>query len=133
MQPTLHISTGVEYFLDPSKTSGARYHKVTTSCVYDRTGIPKALARPKSASCINIKQRKSVSTCLSHRTNTCQTYFLSQVPLIVLLDLSIDWVASNLDATHGDDDNMQLQSIADTKNFSKSVCLDQNRKHPNTF
>lgn len=40
MQPTLHISTGVLYLLDPIKTSGALYHSVTTSCVYDLTGIP---------------------------------------------------------------------------------------------
>jgi hypothetical protein len=33
MHPTLQISTGVEYLRLPNKTSGARYHKVTTSCV----------------------------------------------------------------------------------------------------
>lgn len=31
MVPTDHISTPVEYCLPPSKTSGARYHSVTTS------------------------------------------------------------------------------------------------------
>mmetsp|Transcript_3618 Transcript_3618/g.11159 ORF Transcript_3618/g.11159 Transcript_3618/m.11159 type:complete len:208 (+) Transcript_3618:838-1461(+) len=50
MHPTLHRSTGVEYLRDPISTSGARYQSVTTSCVYDRTGMPKALASPKSAS-----------------------------------------------------------------------------------
>ena len=50
MQPQLHRSTGVEYLREPISTSGARYHSVTTSCVYERTGIPKARARPKSAS-----------------------------------------------------------------------------------
>lgn len=30
MQPTLQISILVLYVLDPSKTSGARYHSVTT-------------------------------------------------------------------------------------------------------
>lgn len=49
MQPTDHISIELEYFWDPSKTSGGRYHNVTTSCVYPLTGIPEALARPKSA------------------------------------------------------------------------------------
>lgn len=48
IHPTLHTSTGVEYFLDPINTSGARYQSVTTSWVYDRTGIPKARASPKS-------------------------------------------------------------------------------------
>mmetsp|Transcript_514 Transcript_514/g.1321 ORF Transcript_514/g.1321 Transcript_514/m.1321 type:complete len:301 (-) Transcript_514:43-945(-) len=50
MHPTDQISTGVEYLRLPINTSGARYHSVTTSCVYDRTGMPKARARPKSAS-----------------------------------------------------------------------------------
>jgi len=49
MQPIDQISIGVEYSLAPSKISGARYHKVTTSCVYVLTGRPNALARPKSA------------------------------------------------------------------------------------
>ena len=35
--------------LDQQLTSGALYHKVTTSCVYTRMGIPKARAKPKSA------------------------------------------------------------------------------------
>ena len=30
MQPTDHMSIDVEYRRDPSKTSGARYHRVTT-------------------------------------------------------------------------------------------------------
>ncbi len=30
MHPILQISTGVEYLADPSNTSGARYHRVTT-------------------------------------------------------------------------------------------------------
>lgn len=30
MQPTLHMSILVLYVLEPSKTSGARYHSVTT-------------------------------------------------------------------------------------------------------
>ena len=50
MQPTLHKSTGVEYLREPISTSGARYHNVTTSCVYERTGMPNARASPKSAS-----------------------------------------------------------------------------------
>lgn len=32
MQPADHMSMGVEYLREPSKTSGALYHKVTTSC-----------------------------------------------------------------------------------------------------
>ena len=49
MQPTDHISTGKLYSFFPSKISGARYHKVSTSCVRVLIGIPKALAKPKSA------------------------------------------------------------------------------------
>ena len=37
------------YFLQPKRTAGHLYHNVTTSCVYDRTGIPAPLAKPKSA------------------------------------------------------------------------------------
>lgn len=43
MHPTLQMSIGVEYFFDPIKMSGALYHRVTTSWVYFRTGIPNAL------------------------------------------------------------------------------------------
>mmetsp|Transcript_4572 Transcript_4572/g.14810 ORF Transcript_4572/g.14810 Transcript_4572/m.14810 type:complete len:294 (+) Transcript_4572:800-1681(+) len=50
IQPMLHMSMGVLYFLEPMRTSGARYHRVTTSWLYDRTGMPKARASPKSAS-----------------------------------------------------------------------------------
>lgn len=70
MQPTDHMSMGVEYVVAPSKISGAlmtvhcvnycvdrwldrtyRYHNVTTSCVNPPTptGSPYLLARPKSA------------------------------------------------------------------------------------
>lgn len=49
MHPILQISTGVEYSIDPSNISGARYHKVTTSWVYGLIGIEKVLAKPKSA------------------------------------------------------------------------------------
>jgi len=49
MQPIDQISIGVEYSFAPKRISGARYQRVTTSCVYVLTGSPKALARPKSA------------------------------------------------------------------------------------
>ena len=39
----------VLYVLLPRRTSGARYHKVTTSLEKVLTGMPKARARPKSA------------------------------------------------------------------------------------
>ena len=48
--PTDQMSTGTEYCLPPRRISGARYHSVTTSCVYVRSGTVKARARPKSAS-----------------------------------------------------------------------------------
>lgn len=43
---TYHISIGVEYSVDPSKTSGGRYQRVTTSLEYVLVGIDLALARP---------------------------------------------------------------------------------------
>ncbi len=46
------ISTGVEYSFCPNKISGARYQRVSTSCVKVLIGTPKALAKPKSASLI---------------------------------------------------------------------------------
>jgi hypothetical protein len=53
MQPTDHISTALEYLVDPSKIYGARYHLVATYSV--RLGSPTSLgqfnerAKPKSA------------------------------------------------------------------------------------
>jgi len=49
IQPTDHISTGVEYSLNYNNNSGQRYHRVTTSLVYGLIGIENALANPKSA------------------------------------------------------------------------------------
>ena len=49
MQPIDHISIGVEYSDDPKRSSGARYHKVTTSEVYGLIGIVYILDNPKSA------------------------------------------------------------------------------------
>lgn len=45
------MSMGVEYSVDPSRTSGGRYHRVTTSFEYVLVGTDLALARPKSANC----------------------------------------------------------------------------------
>jgi hypothetical protein len=50
MVPTAQMSTGKAYVLQPNKISGARYHKVTTSCVKGRIGGTNARANPKSAS-----------------------------------------------------------------------------------
>lgn len=50
MHPADHTSMLVEYVRLPSKTSGARYHSVTTSFEKVLTGMPNARARPKSAS-----------------------------------------------------------------------------------
>lgn len=56
MQPTDHISTALEYFVDPSNISGALYHLVATYSV--RIGSPFSLgqltdlASPKSATFI---------------------------------------------------------------------------------
>jgi hypothetical protein len=49
-QPTAHKSTPGPYTLEPSKSSGARYHRAKTWCVNFRLGEPKTRARPKSAS-----------------------------------------------------------------------------------
>lgn len=43
IHPMDQISIEVEYVLEPSNTSGARYHKVTTSLENVFTGMPKAL------------------------------------------------------------------------------------------
>lgn len=43
------MSSEVVYILAPRRISGARYHSVTTSCVYVRIGILNARANPKSA------------------------------------------------------------------------------------
>jgi len=58
MQPTPHMSRDVEYSVLPSKTSGGRYHSVTTSCEYVCEGTDFALARPEKTSCIKIKAAK---------------------------------------------------------------------------
>lgn len=50
MQPTDQMSIAEEYFCDPRRTSGGRYQSVTTSWVNPLTGMPEALASPKSAS-----------------------------------------------------------------------------------
>lgn len=49
MQPTAQISTPRLYCFCPKRTSGALYHKVSISWVKVLIGIPKALAKPKSA------------------------------------------------------------------------------------
>lgn len=45
--PTHHMSICVEYSEEPSKTSGGRYHSVTTSLEYVLVGTDLALASPK--------------------------------------------------------------------------------------
>lgn len=46
-KPTHHMSICVEYSEEPSKTSGGRYHSVTTSLEYVLVGTDLALASPK--------------------------------------------------------------------------------------
>ena len=41
-----HISSCVEYSVDPISTSGGLYHRVTTSWEYVRVGTDLALASP---------------------------------------------------------------------------------------
>lgn len=45
--PTHHMSICVEYSEEPSKTSGGRYHSVTTSLEYVLVGTDLALASPE--------------------------------------------------------------------------------------
>jgi hypothetical protein len=49
MHPMLQMSTGNEYTLVPSSTSGERYHRVTTSWVYAFTGMENVRPSPRSA------------------------------------------------------------------------------------
>lgn len=42
-----HISMGVEYSVEPRRTSGGRYHNVTTSFEYVFVGTDLARAKPK--------------------------------------------------------------------------------------
>ena len=44
------MSIGVEYSVEPRRTSGGRYHSVTTSLEYVLVGTDFARANPKSAS-----------------------------------------------------------------------------------
>mmetsp|Transcript_35903 Transcript_35903/g.100886 ORF Transcript_35903/g.100886 Transcript_35903/m.100886 type:complete len:210 (-) Transcript_35903:226-855(-) len=50
MQPKDQMSMDGPYHSCPSRTSGARYQRVTTSWVYTFSGTEKLRARPKSAS-----------------------------------------------------------------------------------
>ena len=47
---TDHMSICVEYSVDPSNTSGGRYHNVTTSLEYVFVGIDFARAKPEISS-----------------------------------------------------------------------------------
>ena len=49
MQPKDQISIGVEYSKEPKRISGARYQRVTTSCVYGLIGMENVRPNPKSA------------------------------------------------------------------------------------
>jgi hypothetical protein len=40
IQPIAHTSTPVEYVGEPKRSSGQRYHRVTTMGVYRLTGEP---------------------------------------------------------------------------------------------
>lgn len=51
IQPTDHMSIGVEYSFAHNSNSGALYHNVTTIGVYCFSGEPYSLASPKSPTC----------------------------------------------------------------------------------
>ena len=52
------MSMGVEYSVEPRRTSGGRYQRVTTSLEYVFVGTDLARARPKSASWKKEKERR---------------------------------------------------------------------------
>lgn len=49
IQPIAHMSMAVVCVVEPSSSSGARYHSVTTRGVIGRGGMPNFRASPKSA------------------------------------------------------------------------------------
>lgn len=59
-QPTAHISTAHSCCREPSKSSGLRYHNVTTTGVIGLLGSPAVLASPKSAKIVNKMNDKSL-------------------------------------------------------------------------
>ena len=63
MHPHDQTSIAVEYSLIPSKSSGARYHNVTTIAVYACNGDPYSRARPKSPTCIKCKYKYKIYMC----------------------------------------------------------------------
>ncbi|KYN13785.1 hypothetical protein ALC57_13858 [Trachymyrmex cornetzi] len=79
MQPTPHMSSEVEYSVEPKRTSGGLYHKVTTSCEYVCDGTDLALASPKSA---NLSSPISLINKFCGFTSLCRTllkYAVTQI------------------------------------------------------
>lgn len=90
IQPTDHISIGVEYSLQHSNSSGARYHSVTTTDVYGFNGDPYSRAKPKSPTFNTplwdnskfdvFKSRCNIQLsckCATARSNCCVKHFTS--------------------------------------------------------
>ena len=73
---TYHMSMGVEYSVDPRRTSGGRYQRVTTSLEYVLVGTDLARAKPKSAN-FDIQKCQFLSSILTIRLLSLnrQTYF----------------------------------------------------------
>ena len=69
--PTDQASTAAEYRLAPRRSSGARYHKVTTSYVYGPLGRPDRRARPKSAS-LTLRPSALIRSCMNFDKNENQ-------------------------------------------------------------
>lgn len=57
-----HMSRQVEYSVEPRRTSGGLYHKVTTSLEYVWLGTDFALARP-----VGYSKHKEVKSALKER------------------------------------------------------------------
>jgi len=104
MQPTDHISMGVLYSFSPRRSSGARYHSVTTIGVYGRRGEPYSRARPKSPICVN-KQTVAGLRIFNHHSPLRQGVQVSNKYLdcaddgnrLRLMDFYKEWNISHMD------------------------------------
>jgi len=86
------MSICVEYSVDPRRTSGGRYHKVTTSFEYVLVGTDFARASPKSASCAEREKQFELHSTQSAINEMCPYFkFAALVDEQVLgLEVSVE-------------------------------------------
>lgn len=92
MHPIDQMSTWQEYLCAPKSTSGALYHSVTISCVYTRTGMPKARPNPKSATFLernHIRTLDYVNNIVVYRSHLNDTIFVDQQ--ILWFQISVEY------------------------------------------